>query len=72
MIALSWLGNVLIVLGLWHVAKKHWWAFLFSIVGESCWIAYSLYIHLWSLAFMCAIFAVLAARSLVLWRREDS
>lgn len=69
MTALSWIGNVFIVLGLWHIGKKQWWAFLFSIIGECAWIAYSLYTHLWSLAFMCAIFAVLAARNMMLWRK---
>lgn len=70
MLAISWLGNMFIVLGLWYIGKKEWWAFGFSIVGETAWIAYSLSAHLWSLAFICAVFDALAIRNLVLWRRE--
>lgn len=70
MIEISWLGNLFIVLGLWYQAKKHWWAFLFSVVGESLWIAYAITAHIWSLAVVCAIFAILAIRAMVAWRNE--
>jgi len=67
---LSWVGNVFICLGLWYMGDKKWWAFLFSIVGETCWVVYSIRIHMWSLAFITVIFGGLAIRNLVLWKRS--
>lgn len=67
---LSWIGNVLIVAGLWYQGDKQWWAFVFSVLGETAWIIYSVSAHLWSLAFICCVFAGLAIRNLILWRRN--
>lgn len=68
--ALRLISNALIILGLWHQAKKAWWAFLFSIVGELGWIAYATFVHDWELAFICAVFCAMAIRALVMWRRD--
>jgi len=67
---MDWIGNFLICLGLWFIGDKKRWAFLFSIAGECCWIAYSLKIGLYSLAAICVVFAVLAARSYCKWGRD--
>jgi hypothetical protein len=67
---LSWVGNTLIILGLWGMGNKRRGAFLFSIVGEGCWIAYSVFVHLWSLTFVCVIFLCLAARNYIKWGRS--
>lgn len=69
-LVLQWIGNVFIVIGLWNMGKKKWWAFAFSIVGEAAWIIFSVRTRLWSLAFICIVFAALAARNLYLWRRD--
>jgi hypothetical protein len=66
----DWAGNALICLGLWYMGARKWWAFAFSLVGESVWVLYSFQHRLWSLAFICAVFAVLALRNLVKWRKE--
>lgn len=68
--ALSWTGNIFICLGLWYVGAKKWWAFLFSIVGEVAWFAYSLKTGLWSLAFITLVFGSLAVRNMILWRKD--
>jgi len=52
------------------MGARKWWAFAFSLVGESVWVLYSFQHRLWSLAFICAVFAVLALRNLVKWRKE--
>jgi hypothetical protein len=67
---LSWVGNVFICLGLWYMGAKKWWAFLFSIVGETAWVVYSVEMKLWSLAFITVVFAGLAVRNLNLWRKQ--
>lgn len=64
---LSWIGNVFIVAGLWYQGGKHWWAFIFSLIGEAFWIEYAVQQHLWSLAFICCVFGGLALRNLILW-----
>jgi hypothetical protein len=68
---ISWVGNVFICLGLWHIGNKKRWAFLLSILGEMAWIIYSLQTRLWSLAFICCVFATLAARSWVKWGKSS-
>lgn len=67
---ISWVGNVLICLGLWHIGNKKRWAFLFSIAGETAWIIYATQIHLWSLTFICCVFWSLAIRSWVKWGKS--
>lgn len=64
---MDWIGNAFIVLGLWGIGSKRRGAFLFSIIGEAFWIAYASSIGLWSLAFICVVFLLLAARGYIKW-----
>lgn len=64
---LSWIGNLFIVIGLWRIGYKDRNAFLFSIIGETLWIAWSVLTHNWSLAFICTVFNVLALRNYLKW-----
>ena len=68
----SWIANVLICLGLWHIGNKKRSAFLFSIAGEGLWVASAIHRSLWDLAFICAVFFVLAIRSYVKWGKESA
>ena len=64
---LGWIGNVFIVVGLWRIGNKVRSAFLFSIVGESCWTA-NAYLHGdWALVSICTIFNLMAVRSYIKW-----
>lgn len=67
---LGWLGNIFIVIGLWKIADKWRNAFLFSIVGESAWIAKSLITQDYALAFICTVFNIMAFRSYIKWGRD--
>jgi nicotinamide riboside transporter PnuC len=69
---MDWIGNIFIVIGLWYIGNKKRWAFLFSVVGETCWIIYSLTIGLYSLAAICVVFAFLAARSYYKWGKQNA
>ena len=62
MIFLGWIGNILIVIGLWRIGSKKRDAFLWQAVGEVSWVVKSTYYEQWDLAFMCSVFTVLAVR----------
>ena len=64
---IGWLGNILIVIGLYKLGHKWRHAFLFSIAGELCWMTKS-YGHDWALCFICGVFCVMALRNWFLWR----
>lgn len=67
---LKWIGNGLIVIGLWKIGDKWRHAFLFSIAGETIWIAAALQTGDYALASICTIFNVMALRSWVKWGRS--
>lgn len=69
--ALSWLGTLLLLIGLWYVGAKKRWAFLFTIAGELLILVYSLHIRAWSIAFIGLTFSWLAARNWYLWGKSD-
>lgn len=64
---IQWIGNIFIIIGLWLIGNKRKEAFIFSIIGESLWIIYSIQIELYSLTFICFVFGALALRSWVKW-----
>ena len=64
---MDWIGNILIIIGLWSAGNKWKYAFVFSLVGELIWTGYAIYIELWSLAFVCFVFAIIAGRNIVKW-----
>lgn len=70
MTALSWVGYVLLALGLWFQGRQAWWAYAFSIAGEALWVAYAVTKHDWALTATCLTFGALALRALLLWRKE--
>ena len=66
----GWIGNAFIVIGLWKIADKWRSAFLFSIIGESCWMVNAFMKQDWALFSICAVFNVMALRSYVKWGRD--
>lgn len=69
---MDWLGNVLIVIGLWRIGDKDRNAFIYSILGEACWIIFSFQHALYSLALICGVFLIMATRNWLKWRREEN
>ncbi len=67
---LGWIGNVFIVAGLWGLGNKYRPAFLFSIGGESLWIANAYRRADWALTSICVVFLLMAVRGFILWGRE--
>lgn len=69
--AAQWVGNVLIVAGLYGVGNHNRKAFLFSIAGEGFWIAASYQGHNWALLSICIVFLLMALRGYVKWGQEE-
>lgn len=67
---LGWIGDVLLLWGVWEIGNKRRYAHLLTIAGELAWIAKCLLVTppTWDLIVICACFTVLAARCWVLWR----
>ena len=68
---MGWIGNIFIILGLWFVGNKKRWAFILSVIGETCWIIHSFLIQMYDLAIICIVFALLAARSWYKWGKDN-
>ena len=64
---LGWIGNIFIVVGLWGVGNKNRNAFLFSIAGESAWIANAYLRSDWALTSICIVFLLMAVRGYIKW-----
>jgi len=63
---LGWAGNVLILIGMWLVGEKKRVCFLWTLVGESIWAGYALWLKMYDLSFICVIFALMAILN---WRK---
>jgi hypothetical protein len=66
---LAWVGNLLIVVGLWKIGDKWRHAFLFSIAGELAYVARSVMLRDWALAFICVVFCGMAFVNWIKWGR---
>jgi hypothetical protein len=64
---MGWIGNVLIVVGLWKIGNRQRSAFLYTLSGEAVWVIYSISLGMWDLAAICIVFAALAVRNYVKW-----
>jgi hypothetical protein len=64
---MGWIANIFICIGLWKQGGKVWYAYLFTIVGEAIWAVISILKGQYDLAFICAVFAVLAIRNCYKW-----
>lgn len=63
----GWGASIVLFAGLWFVGNRARWAFLFTIVGEVAWVVIALNREQYDLAAICAVFGLLALRSLILW-----
>lgn len=66
---LRWLGNGLIIVGLWRIGEKDRRAFLFSIAGETCWTLAAAHDGDWALVFICTVFNIMAFRNFLKWAK---
>jgi hypothetical protein len=67
---MTWIANLLIVMGLYLAGNKHRAAFGFTIVGELIWSIVAATKEQWDLAFICTVFTGLAVVNLWKWNKE--
>lgn len=73
MILLSWIGTICILVGMWLIGNKKWWAFGFSVVGEIAYIIYALLTPQpqWALVVLSVVILGMAVRNMLKWRNEE-
>lgn len=64
---LGWIGNILLLWGVWEIGNRKRLAHIITILGEGAWVWKSILLSQWDLAVMCVFFAILAARCWVKW-----
>lgn len=62
---MSWIANILIIVGLFILGNKDRKAFIFTFIGEVLWFTHALLHQMYDLAFICAIFSTLALRNYI-------
>lgn len=67
---MTWIANILIIIGLFLVGEKSKYAFLFTIIGESIWTIVAFTLEQYDLAFICVVFTLLAIRNWWKWNNE--
>lgn len=68
--AFGWLGNVLLISGLWMAGKKWRHAFLLTFLGEAIWTVEAFRIGRSDIIFLCVVFTVLAGWNWLAWGKE--
>ena len=68
---LGWIGNIFLVWGIREIGNKRRFAHLLTMIGEAAWIGKSLMTGMYDLAFICAIFFLLAWRCWVKWGADN-
>lgn len=68
---MTWIANLLVLVGLYLIGRKIRCAFLFSAVGEAIWTVCSASEGRWDLASICAVFTVMAVWNYVKWGRTN-
>ena len=65
----SWVGNILIVAGMWQLSGKYTNpnGFLLTATGNFAWMAVALSGRNWALAVLCAVLAGISARGFFRW-----
>ncbi len=67
---LGWLGNAVLLAGVWALGHRWRHAFLLTFVGEAIWCVACVPIGRWDMLFICAAFGLMALRNWWLWGRE--
>jgi len=68
---MTWIANIFLIIGLFLIGNKNKYSFIFTIIGESIWTIVALCTHQYDLAFICAIFTILAIRNFRRWNNEN-
>ena len=64
---LGWIGNILILVGVWNLGNRKRIAFLFAMAGESLWLVNALAAGWFDLAFISLVAVGMACRNWIKW-----
>lgn len=67
---MTWIGNLLILIGMYLIGKKYRSAFLWSAAGETIWTVTATMEGRYDLASICAVFVVMAVANYFRWGKE--
>ena len=67
---MTWVANVLVLIGLYLTGRKIRVCFLFTAVGELIWSVCSALESRWDLSSICAVFTVLSIWNYYKWGQE--
>jgi hypothetical protein len=68
---MGWVGNFFIIVGLYKVGNKTRSAFVWTIIGETCFAVHTFSKHDWPIFVAVLIFLFLAALNWWKWGREE-
>lgn len=69
---MGWLGNIFLIVGQWGVGDRRRASFLLLFAGEAIWFAYSCYLRMWDMAFICGVFSLIMLRNFSAWKKPES
>ncbi len=69
--SITWAANLLLLLGLYLNGNRNRLCFLFTVTGEVIWTTVAALRGQWDLAFICAVFGLMAVRGWYLWGRDN-
>jgi len=67
----GWIGNLLILIGVWNLGNRKRIAFLFAIAGESLWAANAWAAGWYDLMFISMIAVLMAGRNWIKWGKIE-
>jgi hypothetical protein len=68
---MTWIGNALILIGMYLIGKKYRSAFLWSAAGETIWTCCATANGQYDLSFICGVFVIVALINYWRWGREE-
>lgn len=67
---MGWIGNALVLVGLWQIGRKLRSAFLWTFVGETLWAWVGYQTGQVDLCLICCLFSVMAIFNWLRWGKE--
>ena len=66
MIIVPWTGDLLLLISVWRLGNKCKDGWLFSLVGNLCWLSYGISETIWAAVFISSVMVALAICN---WRK---
>jgi len=69
---MTWVANILFLIGIILIGRKNKWGWILEIIGEILWIKTSIDTKMWDLLCVCILFGLLQAWNFWLWHKEGN